>query len=75
MDFFFFLQMFVIFILAAEIRPRGETLHVTHLSGNITGFHLLDDCAVNDVINNIAWDTGPVQQAPEKIRTNRTCTT
>lgn len=70
----FLLQMFVISMPAAEIRPAGETLHGTHLSGNVTGFHLLDDRAVNDVINDIAGDAGPVQQAPEEIGTNRTRT-
>lgn len=47
-------------------------MHVTHLSGNIARFHFLDHRAVNNVINNILWDTGPVQQAPrEKTETRR----
>lgn len=59
---------------------RNQTLrgmlHRTHLSGNITGFHLLDNCAINNVINNIPWDTGPGQQAPkERIKTKGICNT
>lgn len=50
-------------------------MHATHLSGNIAGFHFLDHRAVHNVIHNILWDIGPVQQAPmEKIETRRICT-
>lgn len=50
-------------------------MHATHLSGNIACFHFLDHRAVHNVINNILWDIGPVQQAPrEKTETRRICT-
>lgn len=47
------------------MRPAGEMLLITHLSGNVTRFHLLDNRAINDVVHNVPWDTGPVQQAPK----------